>query len=104
MCNESDSAIACIFLNPSDTSVSERTCCITYGLCDQNEPKNPQDCNKDSLYRIELNITGHSLTGQKYCYTVMASNGTYKVKVEGKFTIGTTELYLYMHAAIHIGI
>ena len=85
----SESTISCVFLNQSDNS--EKSCCITYGLCEsltsQERPENAQtDCSKDSLYNIELELSGSS--SQTYCYIVIASNVTHIVKVEGNFTTG----------------
>ena len=68
----------------SDTS--NKTCCITHRLCDKKGLNNAQKCNKNSPYNINLEVSGHS--GQTYCYTVTASNGTYTVKVEGTFILG----------------
>ena len=80
-----ESTISCIFLNPYDTS--EKTCCVTHEGCDKNGPENVQECKTDPPYNIQLEVSDCS--SQRYCYTVTASNGTYAVKVEGTFTLGT---------------
>ena len=78
-----ESTISCVFQNQSDTS--EKSCCITYGLCDQERLRNAlADCN--NYYSLELDLSGTSR--QRYCYIVTASNDTYTVKVEGTFTTG----------------
>ena len=77
----SESTISCVFLNQSDNS--EKTCCVTYNLCDLT---GTQKCNKISPYNIKLELSGHS--SETYCYTVTASNDNYTVKVEGTFTLG----------------
>lgn len=79
----SESTIACIFQNPSDTS--EKRCCIMYQQCDQRETQIVQECSEDFPYRIELKAPG--LSSQRYCYTVTANNGTHTVKVEGNLTL-----------------
>ena len=83
----SESTISCVFLSPSDAS--EKTCCVTYQLCDQFESgnKSTEVCNNDFPYRIELDASSH--LGPMYCYTVTASNDTYIVKVEGNFIAGS---------------
>ena len=79
--------ISCVFLNQSDAS--DKQCCVTYQLCNKNEPQNDQVCNEDFN---ELKLSGHS--GQSFCYTVTASNDTYTVKVEGNFTTGIIQILL----------
>ena len=44
------SIISCVFQNQSDTS--KKLCCVTHRLCDQEEPKNVQECNNSLPYRI----------------------------------------------------
>lgn len=78
--------ISCVFLNQSDTS--EKTCCISYQLCDQSGPQNNPVCTKDFSHNIQLEVSGPS--GQVYCYTITASNDTYTAKVEGSFIAGIT--------------
>ena len=91
----SESVISCVFLNSSDTS--EKNCCVTHRLCDQQEPTKVQEyCNSNFPYSVELNISGH--LKQRYCYTVTASNDTQTVKVEGSFIAGITN---YHHPAWH---
>jgi hypothetical protein len=84
---ETSTSISCVFLNQSDTS--EKTCCVTYGSCDQREPGSTPayNCSRDSPYNIQLEAADHS--SQRYCYIVTASNDTHSVKVEGTFTLGT---------------
>ena len=95
-----ESTISCIFLNTSDTS--EKSCCITYGLCDKEMPQNQSlECNEHGS-RI---ISDLVISGQQYCYTALASNGTYVVKVEGSFTAGITNnnlIYYTWHKGIPI--
>ena len=76
-----ESTISCIFNNHSDVSL--KSCCITYGLCDQKMPQNSLECE------IESDISDSVSSGQMYCYTAIASNDTYSVKVKGSFTAGT---------------
>ena len=80
------STISCTFVNVSDTS--EKTCCVSHRLCDQNQPDNTPGpvCSIDSPYSIQLEVSRH-LT-QTYCYTVTASNDTYTINVEGTFILG----------------
>ena len=75
-----ESTISCVFKNQSD--VSEKSCCITYGLCDQKMSQNSLEC------RIESDVSDSVSSGQMYCYTAIASNETYSVKVKGSFTAG----------------
>ena len=80
----SESIISCVFLNQSDTS--EKTCCITLRLCDQEGLDNArQECNKTSSYDVQLEVTGRS--NEKYCYSVTARNDTFATKVEGIIVI-----------------
>ena len=81
----SESTISCAFQNQSDTS--DKKCCVTHQLCDQQESQKFNKCNNDSPYNIQLKALSHS--SQRYCYTVTASNDTYTVKVEGNFIAGT---------------
>ena len=76
------SSISCVFLNQSDAS--EKTCCVTYGPCDQPHRRSGQACSKDTSYNIQLEVADQS----RYCYTVTASNKSHTVKVEGTFTLG----------------
>ena len=95
-----NSTISCVFQNQSD--ISKKLCCITYRLCDQQESQNVQDCNEDFSDRIELGVSDSVSSDQLYCYTAIASNDTYTVKVEGSFIIvtGITNLALITYACI----
>ena len=94
--NTSDSTISCVFPNQSD--ISEKVCCITHQLCDQKE-RISQECNKHLQYKIDLEASESVSSGQLYCYTAIASNNTYTVKVEGSFITGIANLTLnYFYA------
>ena len=82
---------------PNQSDISEKTCCITHQLCDQKEPQDTQECNKDLQYKIDLEASVSS--GQLYCYTVIATNDTYTVKVEGRFIAGITNQALNYYLA-----
>ena len=77
-------SISCVFLNPSDTS--EKSCCVTYGLCNQEMPQNQSLECKEHRLRI---VSDSIISDQQYCYSAIASNTTYIVKMEGSFTAGT---------------
>ena len=77
-----ESTISCEFLNQSDTS--EKSCCITYGLCDQNLPQISLECNEHKFRSVTDSVS----SGQLYCYTAIASNNTHIVIVEGNFIAG----------------
>ena len=78
-----ESSISCVFLNPFDTS--EKLCCIIYGLCHQILQNQSLKCNEHRLSRI---VTDSVISGRQYCYSAIAGNATYIVKVEGSFTAG----------------
>lgn len=94
----SEPVISCVYLKQSDAS--NKTCCIGYGICDQETFEyTQQECNEDFPYNIQLDVSGHSR--QTYCYTVTASNDTYTVKVKGNFSTGKVCSFLcYSHCRI----
>ena len=92
--NSMGSSITCEFLNQSDAS--EKTCCVTYGPCDQPDLRSRLTCNKDTSYNIQLEVADRS----RYCYTITASNKSHIVKVEGTFTLGIVSncmSFLFIH-------
>ena len=86
----SGSTLSFIFLDQNNTS--DKMCCVVYRLCDHERPENAQKCSRNSPYNIHFvsDVSNHS--GQKYCYTVTASNRTYTVKVNGMFVLGMQSL------------
>lgn len=78
----SESILSCVFLDLNDTS--DKICCVTHRLCDQDKPGNTQKCSRNFPYNIQLQDLVSNPSSQKYCYTVTASNGTHTVKVNGR--------------------
>lgn len=83
-----DPSISCVFQNLSD--ISEKECCIAHKLhmCDQKEVQDVEECDTDLPYRINLKLGASVTSGQRYCFTAIASNSTYTMKVEGSFIAG----------------
>ena len=81
------STISCIFLNQSD--VSEKSCYITFQLCGHLFQTDFQvtGCNE---HRIHFDVSNSVSSGQRYCYTAIAGNATYTVKMDGAFITGIT--------------
>ena len=83
-----DPTILCVFTNQSD--VPEKACCITHYPCDQEDPPDIHECDEKLPYTTEIAVSVAS--DQQYCYTAIASNGTYTVKIKGSFVTGISTL------------
>ena len=69
--------ISCLFL--SDVDTSEKSCSILYGVCNQEQTKMAVGNTTASSVMLKVDVTG-----SYYCYTLVATNRTYTLMVDGR--------------------
>ena len=92
-----DPTILCVFTNQSD--IPEKACCIAHYPCDQEDPQDIYECDEKLPYTTEIEVSVAS--DQQYCYTAIASNGTYTVKIKGSFITGISTLSPNYRMTLH---
>ena len=88
MTTDSAGRINCTFLNQRDLK-KEKSFTVFYGRCTEQLTNNIQAFTRFSLMiSIQLDRVSDL---QDYCYTTIASNDTFSVLIEGRFSSITSE-------------
>ena len=80
--------ILCKFLTDQQDVLKERRCTVFYGKCIQSLTHKVEGSIRNGS-QISIQLHNTDLDAQTYCYAVIASNGTFSVFIEGKFSSAT---------------
>ena len=95
---ETTERVVCSFLSQpgnQNLTLSNRSCKIAYGQCDQESSIIVQGVS-DSSTTVVIDLQEQLLNG--YCYTVTASNGTSTMKIQGVFS---KRIYIIIMAHVY---